>query len=430
MRNKFLAVEVRMKRIGHLIWGFLVVLLLSSMAGATQNVSSESIAGRWEADGMPSGPWTFDLKTEGNTITGWVFQHGGIPGPIEIYDGRINGNTVTFKAKNPVVSTVTKLITFTGKVNNNMIEFNREIELVVIGQERTFNQEMGVLGQSGPVRFTAKRTGPVPLPAVPIRTSSSPLDVTGQWETLRWNLDVWIVDLKSSGTTVTGTISGTAGRGREQIATQSPVPIFDGHIEGNTISFKAKSDGKTIQLIGKVQGNEIVFARTVQLEAGAVFGGDQLFGSFGSNGFIMKRGSKGTPENDMHKQTASAKTLWSSRNIRQYEYTVVWQCLCPLPSVPFSYRVTGGAATPTIDDSVRFSMRGLPPQAMQPLLERYGTIDQLLDLLLAFEERQPFSTKIEYDPKLGYPISAEVHPAGISTADDFRFTITAFRALD
>ncbi len=179
-----------------------------------------------------------------------------------------------------------------------------------------------------------------------------------------------------------------------------------------------------------MQGNEIAFARSLQLELTATQGGDQLFGSYASNAFVAKRINAATPENEIHKTIASAKKKWSLHTFRQYEFDVTWQCTCPLPARAYSYKVKGTDGTAVMDDSVRASLRGVIPQAQQLLLDHYGTVDHLFDLLLKVAERQPYSIKAEYDPKLGYPVSAEVHPAGISIVDDFRFTISNFRVVE
>jgi hypothetical protein len=310
-------------------------------------------------------------------------------------------------------------------VSGDTIDFSREIELVVVGPERAPAAEMGVFGQSGPTRFTAKKTGLAPLPAVPFRASTVPVDVTGHWEGLRWNEDIWIADLTSNGTSLAGSLSGKTGAGRGP--DQPAVPIFDGRVDGNTISFKATSDARVVQLVGKVQGNEIAFARSLKLELNAAQGGDQLFGSYASNAFVAKRIDPRAPENETHKAIANAKANWSLRKFQQYEFDATWQCSCPLPARPFSYKVKGTVGTAQMDDSVRAALRGVIPQAQQLTLEHYGTIDRLFDLLLQIAARQPYSIKVVYDPQIGYPVSTEVHPAGISVVDDFRVTITNFR---
>jgi hypothetical protein len=85
--------------------------------------------------------------------------------------------------------------------------------------------DIGLFGTSGPARFAARRIGPVPVP--PATTNvPQPAGVTGRWENLRWNLDVWIIDLKATGNQLAGTVSMTAGPGREIVVDPSPHQLF------------------------------------------------------------------------------------------------------------------------------------------------------------------------------------------------------------
>ena len=175
---------------GRLGWILPALLLLCSQSGAAQ--TNSQFGGRWEADGMPAGPWIFELSVDGSTVTGRAMQHGGIPGPSPIYQGKVEGGTIVFKSRNPIVSNVTKEVTFKGVLSGNVIAFERSIEILLNGtNDATLPQENGLFGSLGPTKFAAKRVGPVPMPPVPVeRTAGIPLDATGKWESLRW---IWIV---------------------------------------------------------------------------------------------------------------------------------------------------------------------------------------------------------------------------------------------
>ena len=71
----------------------------------------------------------------------------------------------------------------------------------------------------------------------------------------------------------------------------SPVPIFDGRIEGGTIRFKAISpDGaRTITFSGTLSGEELDFTREVAVPPGAANGREGVFGVLGPNAFAAKR---------------------------------------------------------------------------------------------------------------------------------------------
>ena len=77
-------------------------------------------------------------------------------------------------------------------------------------------------------------------------------DVTGKWAAQSENGPSWIFNLKSDGSTVTGTIQGNDGKDR---------PINEGKLEGSDISFSVDSEwqGNPITLVfkGKVSGDEM-----------------------------------------------------------------------------------------------------------------------------------------------------------------------------
>jgi hypothetical protein len=58
-------------------------ILFCWISGAAAQVrETGDISGRWETDGVPGSPWTFDLATAGSAVTGRVLQHGGQPGSL------------------------------------------------------------------------------------------------------------------------------------------------------------------------------------------------------------------------------------------------------------------------------------------------------------------------------------------------------------
>ena len=115
-----------------------------------------------------------------------------------------------------------------------------------------------------------------------------PYAVAGKWESLQWTLDVWVLDLKTSETKLTGTVSITPGPGRPP---SRPADIYDGKIDKNQIEFKVKSPDnmRVITFSGTVTGSEIRFTRKVEMQPGASTGGDDLLGSEGPQTFVVKR---------------------------------------------------------------------------------------------------------------------------------------------
>ena len=81
--------------------------------------------GTWEAV-FPNAPVVLriSLKTNGGMLT------GSFPGPagiVELYDGRLSDDTMSFKIKSPEEG---RVITFTGKLTGDSILFNRDVEVL------------------------------------------------------------------------------------------------------------------------------------------------------------------------------------------------------------------------------------------------------------------------------------------------------------
>ena len=77
-------------------------------------------------------------------------------------------------------------------------------------------------------------------------------DIDGKWKTEADNGPNWVLNFKSDGGKVTGTMQGSDGKER---------PINEGKLEGNAISFSVDSEwqGEPITLLfkGKVSGDEM-----------------------------------------------------------------------------------------------------------------------------------------------------------------------------
>jgi hypothetical protein len=116
--------------------------------------------GTWEAQGVPYAPWVLNLRAEGNTLIGIVRQaqfdlpNGGktaLTNPAPIYDGTIQGNTVSFKCDSPGGGD--RIVTFTGVINGDVIDFTRAVRVRPGGDPG----RDGIFGASGAAHFTAKR---------------------------------------------------------------------------------------------------------------------------------------------------------------------------------------------------------------------------------------------------------------------------------
>ena len=71
-------------------------MMIALFALASMVVLGADVSGKWasEATGK-GGPQTFTLKQSGSSITGTV--EGGRGGPVEISNGKVDGDNVTFE---------------------------------------------------------------------------------------------------------------------------------------------------------------------------------------------------------------------------------------------------------------------------------------------------------------------------------------------
>ena len=174
-------------------------------------------------------PVTLNLKVAEMAVTGTV---EGLPtSPVDIHDGKVDGESITFSVNTDYEGQTYKLI-FKGKVSADSIDFD-------------FGTEDGSWGTT----MTAKREGAAPAAAAP--------DISGSWAgAFDFNGASVPVTFKltTSGATVTGSIEGMGA---------APVDIHDGKIDGDTLTFWVNVDyqGQTYQLNykGKVQAGEIAF---------------------------------------------------------------------------------------------------------------------------------------------------------------------------
>lgn len=182
-------------------------------------------------------PVTFNLKADGATLTGTI---EGLPTtPVDIHDGKIAGDAVTFWANTDYEGQTYKLV-FKGKANGDQIDFS-------------FGTDDGSWGTT----VSAKRgdaATPAPAPAAPAPTLP---DLTGAWKgafDFNGNSMPVTFNFKSQCATLTGTVEGMGA---------APVDIHDGKIDGATVTFTINVDyqGQTYALTytGKITPTQIDF---------------------------------------------------------------------------------------------------------------------------------------------------------------------------
>jgi hypothetical protein len=123
----------------------------------TSGCATTRVTGIWLAEGQPSMPWTVVLNANGSTVTGAVSLVDS--GPIEIFDGRLDADAVTFKCKSPDGA---RMIEFNARVAGDHLTVTRRVD-VPPGASRGGN---GIFGAGGPMRFEAVRisTSPAMVP--------------------------------------------------------------------------------------------------------------------------------------------------------------------------------------------------------------------------------------------------------------------------
>ena len=127
------------------------ILCAVAAVGAQPPAQQPAAAGLTGAWAVPDTPWSIVLKQDGTTLTGKVVQ--GVQ-EFEIYEAKVDGATVSFKAQPP---TRDRIITFVGKVSGDEIAFTRTFEIKEGGAPGG-PALMG--GPAGPPEFKALRAAP------------------------------------------------------------------------------------------------------------------------------------------------------------------------------------------------------------------------------------------------------------------------------
>lgn len=96
--------------------------------------------------------WTATLKAEGSKLTGTVTSCASNRGVIDVFEGRVDGATITFKCKS---LNGVRTLTFTGKASGEEIAFTWE--QAGAGDAA----DAAIFGASAPKQFTVKRVNAV-----------------------------------------------------------------------------------------------------------------------------------------------------------------------------------------------------------------------------------------------------------------------------
>jgi hypothetical protein len=217
---------------------------LFALLAALPAVHAADVSGTWKGAFDFEGsnvPLTFHLTVAGAAVTGTV---GGLPTtPAEIHDGKIDGDTVTFWVNTDYQGQTYKLL-FTGKISaaGDAIAF-------------TFGTEdLSWSAQLTATKSTDKAAAPSPAANGP--------DVTGTWK--------GAFDFQGSSVPLTFHLKGAAGAvtGTVEGLPTTPAEIYDGKIDGDTVTFSVNTDyqGQTYKLVytGKIREGQIAFTFGVE----------------------------------------------------------------------------------------------------------------------------------------------------------------------
>ena len=98
--------------------GIVVLLMMAATVWAA------NIAGKWTAQAQGS-DITMDFKVEGTTLTG-TLENSQMPGAVEIKDGKIDGDNISFTIVRKMGETEMKIL-WKGKIAGDEIKFEREV---------------------------------------------------------------------------------------------------------------------------------------------------------------------------------------------------------------------------------------------------------------------------------------------------------------
>jgi len=256
------------------------------------NAPAADVTGVWLVNGVHYAPWVFDLKQNGTTLTGSVWQSGAVQTVAPVTDGTVNGSELSFRITGGSGSTG-GVITFRGTQSGETISFTRTAE-------KSGTVGDGLYGAAGATTLTANRLPPGSTPPSQptartgtvannvVRLLQSSLSVTTapgeRWQVTGVPNAPWTFEFTVAGTLLTGTIS-QAG------SPAAPVSIAGGKSDGTVISFKVLSpDGeRVIAFNGRINGMVMAVEREITPLADGTRGGNDLYGELAPLQFTANR---------------------------------------------------------------------------------------------------------------------------------------------
>ena len=135
---------------------FVTSILFATLPLAFTTQAQTGPTGTWRVESpTPGTTWTVALRADGPRLTGAVRTCLSLGGTQEIYEGKIDGNTISFKCKS---GDRDRTLTLTGTVNGDEITFSWELQ-VRDGGNPPGGQQLLLFGPAAPLRFTAGEPG-------------------------------------------------------------------------------------------------------------------------------------------------------------------------------------------------------------------------------------------------------------------------------
>jgi hypothetical protein len=148
-RNAFAGGEPDMKKASY-AFAFLILFATCGLTYSQSRANGPTGTWRVEGDGTRF-RWEAVLRADGPNLIGAVSSCNSITRAFEIFEGEVNGDTITFKCRSLDGQ---RTVTLNGRVEGDEIDFTWELQ-VQDGGNPGANDEM--FGVSAPRRFTAKR---------------------------------------------------------------------------------------------------------------------------------------------------------------------------------------------------------------------------------------------------------------------------------
>lgn len=122
------------------------------------------------------------------------------------------------------------------------------------------------------------------------------------------------------------------------------------------------------------------------------------------------------------KTLGEAQSLWSDKNIVNYQVTIQQTCFCP-SSLRQPMRVT-------VVDGEMTEVKGLeqPIQNKGQLDASRLTIDGLFEFISQATQRDVYKLNVDYDTRYGFPKSIDYDGHEMMADDEYQYELSDFRA--